>query len=89
VLLVCFVIDSTLSGAVSIGLLYVNPIGPHPKSLSQSWERDFKQFLLPFSQGWEKGLGFDVSAQPNGMKAEWSLQKRFFEYALGPYRTKG
>jgi hypothetical protein len=32
---------------------------PHPKSLSQSWERDFEDFndLLPFSQNWEKGLG--------------------------------
>jgi hypothetical protein len=31
---------------------------PHPKSLSQFWERDFEHgFLLPFSQYWEKGLG--------------------------------
>ena len=35
----------------------MSPMGsPHPKSLSQAWERDFED-LLPFSQFWEKGLG--------------------------------
>jgi hypothetical protein len=34
----------------------MSPLRPHPKSLSQAWERDFEAFL-PFSQIWEKGLG--------------------------------
>jgi hypothetical protein len=34
----------------------MSSLRPHPKSLSQAWERDFEAFL-PFSQTWEKGLG--------------------------------
>jgi hypothetical protein len=34
---------------------------PHPKSLSQAWERDFEktnatEFLLPIAQNWERGV---------------------------------
>ena len=38
--------------------------GPHPKSLSQFWARDFDPSpLAPFSQGWEKGLGDEGQVQ--------------------------
>jgi hypothetical protein len=38
------------------------PYRPHPKSLSQAWERDSEktnvtEVLLPIAQNWERGLG--------------------------------